>query len=88
MKFLSIFQLIIPFITAFIMTFFEEELIEAILSGLIIGWFLSAITGITLLIKNRKRKITLVTTTSVISIIPICLYLLLYLVLYCTINFM
>ena len=78
MKFLSILQLIIPFLCAFIMTFFEEELIEAVFSGLVIGWILSAIMGTMLLIRNRKTKITLVNVTSVIAIVPICLYLLLY----------
>ena len=81
MKFLSILQLIIPFLCAFIMTFFEEELIEAVFSGLVIGWILSAIMGTMLLIRNRKTKITLVNVTSVIFVF-ICFYMPLHLYLY------
>lgn len=71
--FFSVIQLLLPIIIAYIMTFFEKEQIEAILSGLFIGWIINVFSGISLLIINRNYKISLVTITSILAIIPACI---------------
>lgn len=77
--FFSILQLIIPLLSAIIMTFFEKELLEAIISGALIGWIISAVIGVILLILNRKYKNLVVMITSILAIIPACIFGMLFL---------
>lgn len=53
---LSIFAACMPVISAFIMTFFEQEFIEAIVSGLLIGCIVGSIVGIITLVLNKNRN--------------------------------
>ncbi len=69
----AIIGILLPFLCALILTFFEAEQAEAIGSGLVLGSALGAIMGITSLILNRKHKLTLVKILGVIDIVPICI---------------
>ena len=71
---LSIFAACMPVISAFIITFFEQEFIEAIVSGLLIGCIVGSIVGIITLVLNKNRN-KLITVFSVIPIFPLALYL-------------
>lgn len=69
----AVIGILLPFLCAFILTFFEPERAEAIASGLILGWALGAIMGVIALILNRRHKLKLVKILGVIDIVPICI---------------
>ena len=74
----AVIGILLPFLCAFLMPFFEVEREEAIASGFILGSALGAVMGILSLILNRKHKLMLVKILGVIDIVPICMFILMF----------
>lgn len=69
LRLLSLLAASSPVAGAFLMTFFEEEVVEAILSGILCGTVVGSAIGIFVLFSNRgKDKLN-----AVLSAAPICL---------------
>ena len=64
----SILSIVSPILAIVVMCFVEQELIEAILGGLLIGCLIGTFFGIISLIMNRGQS----RIVSIFSIIPMC----------------
>lgn len=64
----SVFSTLLPICAIFVMCFIEQELVEAILSGLVVGCSIGTVLGIISLILNRGEN----RIVKVLSVIPMC----------------
>lgn len=72
----SIISILIPICSIAIMYIIEQEFVEAIVGGLLIGCLIGSVFGIISLIIN-KCKSRLVTIFSIIPMCPLAIYILL-----------
>ena len=72
----SVFSILSPVFAIVIMCSIEQEFIEAVLSGLLIGCFLGTVFGIISLIFN-KGKSKVIKIVSIIPMCPLAIYILL-----------
>ncbi len=73
---ISVFSTLSPICAIFVMLFIEQELVEAVLSGLVVGCLIGTVLGIIALILNRGEN-RLVKLLSVIPMCPLVIYILL-----------